>query len=498
MKRAFLLLLIAIISSTITFSQLRVALVVGGHQSSVIETNNIPGWDTLKDNYSGRTGLHAGFVADLPFSPNSKLYFQPGVIFYMKGRKFSQQFDPSSSSIISVKSTQYINYIDIPLNLVLKFGKRGKFIIGGGPYAGFFYNGKETLQVVGQTGILQDDKYDDLPVGSNPGQYAVFNYGINGLIGFERGRVFLTANYSRGLNDFYEAKDYTGTFKHQVIGATLGIFLGKPTELEKKIKDKDKDGIPDEKDNCPDDAGTAATNGCPDKDSDGVADKDDKCPDLPGLVKNSGCPDKDSDGVSDRDDNCPDIAGTAKYNGCPIPDSDKDGVNDEEDKCPTVTGFSRYGGCPVPDTDNDGINDEEDKCPMVKGTKENSGCPAEEVKKEIIEQVNYAAKRIQFQSAKAVLQPASFGVLDEVVQILKENPKLRLFIEGHTSADGSLAFNMKLSENRAETVKKYLLSKGIEESRLTTKGYGPTQPVNNGKTTAEKSQNRRVELKLTN
>ncbi len=84
------------------------------------------------------------------------------------------------------------------------------------------------------------------------------------------------------------------------------------------------------------------------------------------------------------------------------------------------------------------------------------------------------------------------------MKILNENPTINVFIEGHTSADGSLPFNMKLSEERANTVKNYLQSKGIAESRLTAKGFGPTQPLNNGKTSAEKSQNRRVELKLSN
>lgn len=86
--------------------------------------------------------------------------------------------------------------------------------------------------------------------------------------------------------------------------------------------------------------------------------------------------------------------------------------------------MGRYEGCPVPDTDGDGINDEADKCPTLKGTKEKNGCPVEEIKKEIIEKINYAAKRIQFQSAKAVLLPFSIKILDEVVTILKEKSRV--------------------------------------------------------------------------
>jgi outer membrane protein OmpA-like peptidoglycan-associated protein len=94
--------------------------------------------------------------------------------------------------------------------------------------------------------------------------------------------------------------------------------------------------------------------------------------------------------------------------------------------------------------------------------------------------------------------PESYKVLDEVVKILKENPELKLAIEGHTSGDGIFEANMKLSQSRANNVMKYFLSKGIEVSRITAKGFGPTHPINNGTTESAKSQNRRVEMKLSN
>jgi OmpA-OmpF porin, OOP family len=498
-KSVFLLILV----SAVLFShaQFRVALVGGGHLSTVEEKNNITGWDTATGKYySGRVGFHGGFVADLPFSPKSKISFQPGVIFHMRGRKYNKTFNPPAGTIINQKSTQYVNYIDVPLNLVLKFGKKTKFIIGGGPYGSFFFNGEETAQTTTTTGVTGVIKNEDLPVGKKEGQYQVLNYGVNGLAGIEMGRVFITANYSLGLNDFYTPLGYTGTFRHQVIGGTLGIFLGRPVTVQKKPKDKDKDGIPDDQDECPNVAGTTITKGCPDKDGDGIADKDDKCPDQAGTLQNGGCPitDKDNDGVNDKDDQCPEIAGTARYNGCPVPDTDKDGLNDEEDKCPQEAGLAKYKGCPIPDTDGDGINDEADKCPAEKGTVQYNGCPPPAIEKEVIEKVNYAAKKIQFQSSKAVLTPASLKVLDEVGILLKENPGLHLGIEGHTSADGSLAFNTKLSEDRANAVKKYLLSRGVDETRMNAEGFGPTRPLNEGKTLAERTQNRRVELKLSN
>lgn len=471
MERNISFLIILLCSCFFSPAQLRVAVVAGGHQSTVLEENDLPNWNELKNNYSGRTGFHTGFVFDVPFSKKSSLFFQPGVIYHHKGRKFSQDFNPPFGTLTNQKNDQNLNYIDVPLNLVLKFGKRTKFIIGGGPFGSFFVNGKEIMQTTSTSGVTETTENTDLSAGNQPGQYRTYGYGVNGLVGLEFRGFFIRADYSRGLNDFYESNVYTGTFRHEVMGGTFGVFLGKSKKTEKKPKDKDKDGIPDDKDNCPAEAGTAATNGCPDKDADGIADKDDQCPDVPGLVK---------------------------YNGCPVPDSDKDGINDEEDKCPNQPGMIRYGGCPVPDTDGDGVNDEEDKCPSVKGTKQRNGCPAEEIKKEIIEKVNYAAKRIQFQSAKAALLPQSLKVLDEVAKILKDNPELSLSIEGHTSGDGIFEANMKLSEERANNVKAYLISKGVNAARLTAKGFGPTQPVNKGKAPADKAQNRRVELKLSN
>ncbi len=499
MKGSFLALAFVLSSFFIANAQIRVALVLGGHQSEVIEENDLPDFSTFKNGYSGRTGVHFGFLADVPFAEKSNLFFQPGIVFFNKGRKFAGDISGGNGTVFQ-SSEQFVNYIDLPLNLVYKFrlNTKTKLIIGAGPYASFFYNGKETKEINDQ-GVFTSEENTDLPVGDAPGKYKVLNYGANALAGLEFGRVFLTANYSRGLNDFYQAKDYTGTFKHQVIGATLGIFLGPQTAPEKKIKDRDKDGIPDEQDACPDEAGPAITKGCPDKDADGIPDKEDNCIDVPGILAYKGCPapkDKDGDGITDDLDKCPDIPGVARYNGCPVPDSDNDGVNDDDDKCPQVVGLGRYEGCPVPDTDNDGVNDEDDKCPKVPGLKENNGCPA--IQQEIVEKVNYAAKRIQFEFAKASLLKSSFKVLDEVVMIMKQNPELKLSIEGHTSADANYNANIQLSQDRADNVKTYFESKGIDSGRLSAKGFGPSQPLNSGKTEAEKAQNRRVELKLSN
>jgi len=511
MKGIFLTALLSFFIHGFSHAQLRVAINGGAHQSKILEENNIPGWDTLKNSYSGRDGVHLGFMADLRFSEKSNFYFQPGVSFFTKGRNYKS---PSQDSTVVFKQPfgmpdsivntyyfqtrkQFINYIDLPLNVVfkLKLGKNVSFLVGGGPYLSFFYGGSHTQEDVLADVRVTTLETKDLPVGDGAGKYSTLDYGVNGLAGFEFGRVFLTANYSRGLRDFYKPADYLASdYKHEIFGATLGIFLGKV-----KPADADKDGTPDKTDQCPDIPGPVELLGCPDTDKDGITDNIDKCPAEAGFADNQGCPyvDKDGDGTVDKDDNCPEQSGPRDNRGCPYPDTDKDGIADKDDKCPSVAGYARYEGCPIPDQDEDGINDEEDKCPTEKGIASNYGCP-EAIKKEIIQKVDYAAKRIQFRSSSAELSAASFKVLDEVVALLKGNPGIKVRIEGHSSSDGNYQENVKLSKSRAESVKKYLNSRGIENERLSSIGYGPDRPLNSGKSKEEKIRNRRVELKLSN
>ncbi|MGH2553386.1 MAG: OmpA family protein, partial [Chitinophagaceae bacterium] len=231
-----------------------------------------------------------------------------------------------------------------------------------------------------------------------------------------------------------------------------------------------------------------------DRDGDGVPDNVDACPDDPGPAALQGCPDRDGDGILDKDDKCPDVKGLARYQGCPIPDRDKDGINDEEDKCPDVPGLARYQGCPIPDTDGDGVNDEEDRCIKIPGPRENFGCPI--IPPEVKKRVDLAAKNILFNTAKYTLKSSSFKGLNDVAKIMSENPDMLLSIDGHTDSDGSEEMNQTLSENRANAVKNYLVSKGVDESRITAKGHGELEPVATNKTAAGKTQNRRSELTL--
>lgn len=230
-----------------------------------------------------------------------------------------------------------------------------------------------------------------------------------------------------------------------------------------------------------------------DTDNDGVVDSLDSCPSIAGLQQFNGCPDSDNDGIADDKDECPLVAGKAEYNGCP--DSDGDGINDKQDQCPYVAGIADRNGCPIPDKDNDGFNDDEDRCPD-QYSKTNGGCP--EIRREIINKVQKAAKAIFFETGKATIKKASYKQLDAIVAVLKEDPSLYADIEGHTDNVGNDDRNMELSQQRAEAVMNYFSGKGITSDRMTAKGFGETQPVATNATAAGRAQNRRTEIKLRN
>ncbi len=255
--------------------------------------------------------------------------------------------------------------------------------------------------------------------------------------------------------------------------------------------DGDGDGVADKADKCPDAAGPAENNGCPlDTDGDGVNDADDACPDVAGTQSMKGCPDKDGDGVADQADQCPDVAGTAELNGCL--DSDGDGLLDGDDRCPKQKGDKKFKGCP--DTDDDGIPDFEDPCPEIKGPKTRKGCP--EPPKEIQEKFSGSIEGIYFESGSADLKAESQPVLDEAAGIMKKYGDLKLEIDGHTDDVGKDDTNLKLSQDRADSVKKALTDKGVAADRMKATGYGETKPVAKGRSSKARAKNRRIEFKI--
>ena len=224
--------------------------------------------------------------------------------------------------------------------------------------------------------------------------------------------------------------------------------------------------------------------------------KEKPIPPSPVVVPVAKPIDSDGDGIVDSVDKCPQVLGVFRYQGCPVPDRDGDRINDDEDQCPDVKGVVQYKGCPIPDRDQDGVEDALDKCPDNAGDAANGGCP--EIKAEIINRIQVAAQHIYFATGSYVLLKKSWPSLDEVVNILKNDPDLKLIIEGHTDNPGTTQKNQVLSENRAKAVMQYLTAAGIAPARLQANGYGQQQPVAENTTSAGRAKNRRVELKVFN
>lgn len=268
--------------------------------------------------------------------------------------------------------------------------------------------------------------------------------------------------------------------------------------------DTDRDSVLDYIDQCPNTPiGVPVDSiGCPfDADGDGVSDYKDKCPNTQkGVsVDSIGCPlDGDKDGVADYIDECPgtpqNAIATVDKKGCPK-DTDGDGVADYMDKCPgtplAAKGYVDISGCPL-DTDLDGIADYKDNCPTIPGVVTNFGCP--EVKAAVKKIFEKALQGIQFESGKDIIKPVSYPILNQIVTIMIENKDYLIDINGHTDNVGVPAKNLILSENRAKSVKSYLTSKGVEESRINTKGFGDGVPVADNATAQGRAKNRRVEF----
>ncbi len=247
-----------------------------------------------------------------------------------------------------------------------------------------------------------------------------------------------------------------------------------------------------------------------DRDKDGILDRDDACPDVPGVAdpdpKKHGCPprpDRDGDTVFDDEDACPDMPGVRDpdpaKNGCP-PDRDGDGILDVEDACPDVPGVPNIDpdkhGCP-PDRDGDGIVDGEDACPDVPGPPNEDpkkhGCPPVRIEKGQI----MILEQVKFKTNSAVILPESDVILTAVAETLTEHPELQLVeVHGHTDNVGGAKFNRGLSQRRAASVIKWLTAHGIARGRLRPKGFGLTVPIDTNDTPEGRQNNRRVEFHI--
>lgn len=159
------------------------------------------------------------------------------------------------------------------------------------------------------------------------------------------------------------------------------------------------------------------------------------------------------------------------------------------------------------DDDGDGVANKFDKCP---GTPENTkvdgaGCPLPEPKAPVVQKVviteadrrvvDEAIQNLEFDLGKSTIRPTSHASLNKVAALLIEK-NFSLKLAGHTDNTGSLQTNLRLSKDRAEAVKAYLVSKGANPSRIEATGYGPNQPIAPNNTAEGRQQNRRVEFTL--
>jgi len=329
---------------------------------------------------------------------------------------------------------------------------------------------------------------------------------------------------------------------------TWQAFAGLRIALGKKPGDEDGDGVPDHLDKCPGTPKGVAvySDGCPtDLDGDGVPDYLDKCPGTPKgtVVGPDGCPaDSDGDGVPNELDKCPNTPRGVQVgpDGCPI-DSDGDGIPDAYDKCPNTPKGTVVGpdGCPAADADGDGIPDFMDKCPETpKGVAVGpDGCPLDSDGDGIPDYLdecprtppgakvlpngcaltgdcrtprpgeavdangcaldkNFILRGVKFEfDSDRLTEPAKL-ILNEVGETLKAYPTIKVDLEGHTDAIGSDAYNLGLSERRANAVKTYLMGRGIPSGRMNPVGYGETRPIDSNDTEEGRENNRRVELKV--
>jgi OOP family OmpA-OmpF porin len=186
-------------------------------------------------------------------------------------------------------------------------------------------------------------------------------------------------------------------------------------------------------------------------------------------------------------------------------DADDDGISDDVDRCPNIPedrdGYQDTDGCPDedPDADRDGVPDWDDQCPDAKetinGYEDDDGCPDTGSSQVIYEDGQFRVlDAVHFEHGSAKLQEDSYGLLDQVALTIKAHPEMKVRVEGHTDDTGPEVVNRRLSQNRAESVRRYLIRKGVQPGRVEAKGYGETRPLERGTSEEARAANRRVEF----
>jgi outer membrane protein OmpA-like peptidoglycan-associated protein len=256
-----------------------------------------------------------------------------------------------------------------------------------------------------------------------------------------------------------------------------------------------------------------------DRDGDGFLDPEDSCPDDPenynGFKDGDGCPDDpdtDGDGIPDSLDQCPtdpeDKDDYLDSDGCPEPDNDLDGIPDAKDLCKNdpedPDGFEDEDGCPELDNDKDTVVDLEDMCPNEPGDPKGTpkGCPGKSLVVVTDKEVKIT-QQIHFETGKSTIRKESFPILDAVADVMSKFPDMKLEVQGHTDnmymgkqdTDAGKRYNAKLSQDRANAVRDYLIKKkSVASSRLTAVGYGQDKPIVPNDADVNRALNRRVQF----
>jgi len=202
--------------------------------------------------------------------------------------------------------------------------------------------------------------------------------------------------------------------------------------------------------------------------------------------------DDDGDGVVNPRDSCPNTPAGVRVDpvGCAL-DSDNDGVADHQDDCPDTPEGARVNerGCPL-DDDRDGVANDADACPGTPAGAEVDarGCSLEQGLNDL--------PPVYFDTDKATIRPESLDVLRDVADRLDDRSNVRVRVIGHTDSRNTVAYNMDLSQRRAEAVVSFLIEQGIQADRLVPVGRGESEPVANNDTDQGRAENRRVEYEV--
>ncbi len=393
MKKLCFVLVLACIAG-VADGQIRFGVLGGPHISSAKE-------DPFTIGYSSKSGLHLGIIGDIPLSQKTsdRWFFQPGLQYTGKGRKFYAHYDSANvmqSDTFFLSSTLAVNYMELPLNIAYKIpiGNRAKFMVSAGPYLGFFFNGKQKFGTKTYSDNAFKGNEVKIEAGSEVGKVNTLDIGVNGRAGFEIGNFFISGFASWGLTNFYHAAN-GATSRHRIGGGSVGFWFNRTKKQE------------------------------------------------PTKV------------------------------AIEIPVAKTEDIQPNEIKVEEPI--------PLPSAEE-----------IVKGPL----LIIDTYRELAEEQLRFAAKRIFFNPNSEQLTKASAEPLNGVSEILQTNPTYRLIIEGHTDASGNAEQNRALSQRRAESVKKYLIGKGVDSSRLVAVGYGSDRPLNSNKTPEGRAANRRVEIVL--